>query len=184
MTRTVTSGIAAATVAVASQPGYLIQIDLPAPPSGPGSLYRCTFDVDFTYNNIRWTADDIIVEGMNWSTTNTQNGRITFGDPDAVWWQIAAGGPTSSPMLQDAAISIYQAYAEAPNEAVPLWKGRIGQVARGPMTVVCNVRSDTATTYCPRRRVQSVVPIGYLVPPGKIIMIGNQKWVLGRKLNG
>jgi hypothetical protein len=189
MTRTVSAGIGSVLPAVASQPGYLVRIDLPGPadtPSGPGPQYLCSFDVDFVYSGVTWHSADLAFDGMNWSTTSSQNGRMTLGDPDLIWWQIAAGGPSTPPLLQDAPISVWQAYAEVAEEAVQLWSGRIGQVARSQMTLVCNIRSDSATTLCPRRRVQSISPtIGkYLLPPGKIIMVGNQKWVLPRKLNG
>lgn len=169
--RTPAAGIASALTAIGSQPGYLVQITLPS-----GTFYLTDLDADFTFNGLNWVSSDLHVQGINWIAGTPQRGKLTLGDADLVWWTFAL-----ELLLQDSPISIWQAYASATNQAEPLWTGRIGLVTRGQATVECDLVLDTTTGNIPRRRVQNVIAQQYLLPAGKIIMVGGQKWELQRK---
>lgn len=175
MSRTPTSGIATAQTALASQPGYLIAFLVDK------VVYRfSTFDVDFIFDDALWASTDVTIDGLTWDTGGAKAGQMTLGDPDLVWWSFAL-----NLRLQYAPIAIWQAYMSAPNEAEPLWFGRVGAVSRGVLSVICALMNDSSILKTPRRRVQNVIPSAFLLPAGKVIDLGSGHfWTLERKQNG
>ena len=172
--RAPSSGIAGQLTATVSQPGFLVQITLP---SGPA--YLTDLDADFPYNGQVFAASDMQVQGLSWTGGAPQRPKLILGDADLTWGTLALNLE-----LQDCAVSIWQAYAAAPNEAEPLWSGRIGGAQRDNAVVQCSLVLDTSTAYSPRRRVQTVINGQFLLPAGKTIAVGSQKWVIGRPRNG
>lgn len=174
MPRKPTTNLNAALTANFAQPGYLVQLDLPAQ-----TFRKCSLDVGFTYGGYSWDSADIQVDGISWDQGGISGGKLTLGDPDLVWWAY-----TLNLQMQDAPIRIWQVYAGAPGEAEPLWLGRIGRIVKGDMTVICDLVTDISRLNAPRRRVQNIIPTKYLMSAGRVIYIGNAQWTLERKQNG
>lgn len=174
MARKPTAALDSALTGVVAQPGYLIRMVLPS------QTFRiCTFGTGFTYGGYSWAAADAEVSGLSWDQGGVQGGKLVLGDADLVWWTFVL-----NLQMQDAPIDVWQAYATAPNEAEPLWAGRIGRVVKGPALVSCELVTDVSRMNSPRRRVQNVVPARFLLPSGRVIYIGNDTWTLERKRNG
>jgi len=174
--RSPTSGLNAALTTSGSQPCYLVQITFVRNPAQPRIFQLTDLDRDFLYNGITWQSTDLEVRDLSWGVGAA--GTLVLGDADMAWWFYAL-----TYEIQDASVYVWQAYADASNEAEPLWNGRIGGVRKTGPAIECQLFVDRSLTSSPRRRVQHIVDTQYLVPAGKVILIGNQKWVLERKSN-
>lgn len=177
--RDTSSSIDSALTALASQPGILVQIDMPL------HTFRLTsLDANFSYDSQTWESADVAIDSVAWRASGSSSARMTLGDPDGAYWRLALGGVGETPQMQDARVLVWNVYAEVPDEAVPMWSGRVGAVRRDGVTLTCELFVTSSLTSSPRRRVQQVINPIYLIPAGKVITIGGQKWKLERKTNG
>lgn len=154
-----------------AQPGYLVKIEC-----GAGTFYLTSLDQDFSWDDKTWLSSDITLSGMTWTTAASPKVKMVLGDASLAWWALAGNF-----VLQDAQTYIWQVYADATNEAEPLWQGRIGLIKKGEMTLECELITDNALRSSPRRRIQTLIPAKYLLPPGTEIELGATKWPLWRK---
>lgn len=152
-----------------SQPGYLVQVTL-----SDGAILRlCSLDVNFPYGDYVWVSTDIDIQGIAWDGSISGEATLTLGDGDLVFWAYAANGK-----FRDASVSIWQIYAGAAGEVTSLWSGRIGPGRKLPIAMEFGLAKDSTLKSSPRRRVQTVIPAKYLLPPGKNMPGG---WTLDRQ---
>jgi hypothetical protein len=168
--RSPTSGILAQLVAQGSQPGYLVEII-----TNTQTLNLTSLDEPFYFNATNWTAADITFNNLNWTTRPNTRVNMTLGDPLLAFWSLAGNY-----ILQDSLVNIWGCYAAAQGEAEPMYQGRVGAIKKGNMILECELVADNTLRGSPRRRIQTIVPAKFLLPPGKEIMIGTQKWILSR----
>lgn len=170
--RTLGTGTATATTAPVSTPGWLVEIVLNDPAHSNPSELICSLAGGFTFATRPFAAADIQFTSMEWAQGGSSQATMVLGDPDLVYWAYAGNGA-----FRDAVVYVWQVYAEAPGEATPLLLGRIGGIKKGAAWLEISIMRDSSLMASPRRRVQSIIPAKFLLPPGKRIFAGGL-WML------
>lgn len=168
--RSPSSGILAQLIAQGAQPGYLVEII-----TDTQTMRLTSLDEPFYYAGQNWTEADILFKNLSWSIKPSSRVTMQLGDPQLAYWSLAG-----NLVLQDGIVNVWGCFAAAPDEAEPMFQGRIGNIKKSDMFLDIELVTDNMLRTSPRRRVQTIVPAKYLLPPGKEIMIGTQKWILSR----
>jgi hypothetical protein len=178
--RSPTSGIAGQLSATVTQSGYLVSIALSS-----ATLFLTSLSQGFNFvttdnSSGTWASKSIDITGINWQAKGSQAGQMVMEDADLVMWSYALNG-----LLSDAVVSIWQVYADAPNEAEPLWVGRIGAINKGDLEITCALVPENTVRLAPSRRVQSFIDSNFLIAPGTIVNVGKAQWVIAaQSING
>lgn len=174
--RSLTSGINSQLTVSGALFGWLLELTLTN-----GQVFRYTsIDTGFTWNGFTWQPLDMSVPEIEWDGGAVRSGRIVIGDANLVLWAFAL-----NLMLARAGIRLYAIYHAAPNEAEPVYSGRVGPVTRGnDLTVVMGFSNESETVSAPRNRVQYVINPKFLLAAGTVLHVGGQRWILERPKSG
>ena len=170
MARSLPTGINTQTTAQGAFPGVLVEVSLTSQ-----TLRLCSLDTGYTFGGFFWQAADIEVAGLSWDGDVARAPKLTVGDVDLVFWSLAL-----NLQLQDSRVRVWQCYAGATNEAEPIYSGRIAECRRNGTAVDLALTNDSETQTAPRVRIQSIVAPVFLLPPGTVINVAGQRWILER----
>jgi hypothetical protein len=142
-------------------PGFLLQIDFPAP-------LRCSTRGDVMFDGYVWLSMSMKIEGITFNEAGAQRGTLTFFDADS-----SIAGLLQHHGIADRRVTIFYFDADATEYPVCVFSGTGNKVSGSKGNIVITFANMTGrTSMLPRRFIAPEFGFNHIVPDGAIDKIG------------
>lgn len=169
--RTITAALLAEFGLTVRRPGYLIEIQWPS-----GTTRSATFTTISALGQT-WNHHAVTVTGWSEDGTGKASCGLLFANENLEWSTLAFGSETS-----DVPVFIHQVYAGATADADILQDWFVGEhvipsMPKGGRALTLDLAQPGAVgTFIPRDVLGPAIGVNHLMPAGKTIDIGGQKY--------
>ncbi|MCB1906637.1 MAG: hypothetical protein KDH15_04650 [Rhodocyclaceae bacterium] len=169
MSVTLSAAMAAASTAMGSVPGWLVQI---------GDSTRIASLGDVTAMGLTWLGADIEISGLTQGGNLSSGGRIVIADPDLAWASLHLNGQLNG---QACKVWSVDASALAAGDPVLEFTGSLAQSAHQPERCTVTARlapNRAAAPMTPRMKIGPATGTTIQLPPGSVLRVGNTSIVV------
>jgi hypothetical protein len=174
MPQTVTAAQIAAGQATITKPGFFVQLDLAS------QIRACSRD-DTTWNGNVWPAANVNVSDVGTQPDGSQRCTVTMGNTDLSLGAIALGDAQLQGRRAQVWSFLKPAGSLAAADPVQIFDGVVDSAVVDTAAVTFSlVTLLVSATYLPRRRITPASGFNRLLPAGRVIQIGSQRFRLER----